>query len=505
MPLRNLAWLLIVPGFVLVGLAICYSAPAPDRDYRLVRQVVDVLAEVDANYVKELSDDDRAKFVESMINGGLHDLDPHSEYLNADKRKQFESDTEGHFGGVGITMIADSATKLLKVDHPLPGTPAFEAGVVANDSIVRIGPTPTDNMTTQDAAKLIKGPIGTPVTLTVRRAGRTPTDQDVTLTRAAIEVHPILGVKRKPEKPLEWEWFADPAHKIALVRVKGFSELTAGTKDRAGELPKALEEIKAAGGRALILDLRENPGGLLTQAAAVVDLFVPHGSPIVSTRDRRGSERVFSAKIKKDFDLSTEEGRQKERRSPTFVPLPGDPRPMAVLVNRGSASASEIVAAALQDLGRAVVVGERSYGKGSVQKLFNLSGGASVKLTTETYWRPSGKNIDRPRAPKDNPDEWGVKPNPGLEVPMSADDRLRYALEVERLDWIAGRADVVGPNPPPPGPLQVPLDGDGKPLIDVTKPYEDRPLGKAVEHLTKQLAGVGRVAPRPVLPMRVDA
>jgi carboxyl-terminal processing protease len=510
MPLRNLAWLLIVPGFVLVGLAICYSAPAPDRDYKLLRQVVDVLAEVDSNYVKELSDEDREKFVESMINGGLHDLDPHSEYLNADKRKQFESDSEGSFGGVGITLGTDAATKLLKVSHPMPGTPAFEKGVIAGDFIPFIGTTPTNGMTTTEAAKLIKGKIGTTVTLTIRRAGRDPADQQVTLTRAAIEMHPVLGVRRRTDDPLRWEWFADPAHKIALIRIKGFSELTAGTKDKTGELPKALEEIKAAGGRALILDLRENPGGLLSQSAAVVDLFIPEGQRIVSTRDRRGSERKLDAKIKKDFDLSTEEGRQKERQSPTFVPVPGDPRPMVVLINKGSASASEIVAAALQDHGRAVVVGERSYGKGSVQKLFNLSGGAAVKLTTETYWRPSGKNIDRPRAPKENPDEWGVKPNPGLEVAVPAEDRLRYGLEVERLDWIAGRADVVGPNPPkqPPAEQYVPLDIEGKPIIDVSKPYEDRPLTRAVEYLRKQLSGVGQAAPRavpPVFPRRVDA
>jgi carboxyl-terminal processing protease len=508
MPLRNLAWLLVVPGFVLLGLAICYSAPAPDRDYKLLRQVVDVLAEIDANFVKELSDEDRERLVEAMINGGLREIDPHSEYLNAEKRKQFESDAEGSFGGVGITLTADPASKLLKVDHPMPNTPAYEAGVIANDLIVRIGTTPTDNMTITEAAKLIKGPIGTQVTLTLRRAGRSPTDQDVTLTRAGIEMHPVIGFRRRTDDPLRWEWFADPVHKIALIRIKTFSELVAGTKDRPGELQRAIEEIKAAGGRAIILDLREDPGGLLNQAAMVVDLFIPEGQRIVSTRDRRNSERKLDAKLKKSFDLSTEEGRQKERQSPTFLPVPGEARPMVVLVNKGSASASEIVAAALQDHGRAVVIGERTYGKGSVQKLFNLSGGAAVKLTTETYWRPSGKNIDRPRAPKDHPDEWGVKPNPGLEVPVSDDDRFRHTLEVERLDWVAGRADAVGPNPPVQGPLVVPLGTDGKPLIDASKPYEDRPLAKAIEYLTKQLNGTGRAAPLPlplVLPQKVDA
>src|SRR5205814_1981684 len=189
---------------------------------RLVRQVVDVLAEIDTNYVKELSDEDREKLVEAMINGGLRDLDPHSEYLNAEQRKRFESDAEGSFGGVGITLATDPSTKFLKVDHPMPGTPAYDAGVIANDLIVKVG------------------------------------------------------------------------------------------------------------GKAIVLDLRENRGGLLNQAVAVADLFLPEGQVIVSTRDRRGSERTFKSK-KKD-----------ENAAGTFLPLPGDPRPVAVLVNRESASASEI-------------------------------------------------------------------------------------------------------------------------------------------------------------------
>src|SRR5205823_10337712 len=218
------------------------------------------------------------------------------------------------------------------------------------------------------------------------------------------------------------------------------------------------------------------------------------GGRIVSTRDRHGSERPFNAKAE----------------GTVFVPTPGEPRPMAVLVDHGSASASEIVAAALQDNNRAVVVGERTYGKGSVQRAFEVSKDppAKIKLTIETYWRPSGKNIDRPRAPKDRPDEWGVKPNDGLDAPTTDADRLRYALEMEKLRWVAGRPDVVGPNPPPPSPIPIPNGPDGKPLIDDSKPFEDKPLHKAVEYLTKRLSGVGRAAPPvgPVrLPMRVGA
>lgn len=465
MPLRNLAWLVGVPAVVLLGLAIAASAPAPDKDYRLVRQIVDVLAEVDANYVRELSDADRQKLVEDMINGGLHQLDPHSEYLNADNLKQFETSSEGSYGGVGITLGVDAKTRLLKVASTMPGGPAYDAGLTAEDLIVRVGDQTTENMTIERARELITGPVGTPVTLTMRRDGRVPSEWDVTLTRARIEVHPVGGLARRADDPARWEWFPNPAEKVAVVRLKGsFNELT------ARELRAAVAEIEAAGGRGLILDLRDNPGGLLSQAIEVVDLFLPEGR-IVSTKDRRGSERAFSAK--KDGTI--------------FEPQPGNPRPMAVLVNRNSASASEIVAAALQDSGRAVVVGERSYGKGSVQKLLRLGSDppAAVKLTTETYWRPSGKNIHRYPDAKES-DEWGVRPSDGLEVPTTEAERLRYLWEMAKLEYVAGKPGAGGPAG---RPLPIPKGADGKPLIDDSKPFEDRVLNKAVEAIKAKLAG----------------
>jgi carboxyl-terminal processing protease len=457
MSLRNLVWLLAVPTFVAIGLAIGYSAPAPDKDYKLVRQVVDVLAEVDASYVRELSDADRQKLVEDMIDGGLHQLDPHSEYLNAARLAEFESSTEGSFGGVGISLGLDAKTKLLKVDHPMPGTPAYAAGVVAGDVIAKVEGDSTEGWTIDQAKKRITGPINSNVKLTLRREGKG--EFDVTLARGRIEMHPVQGVARNKADPLRWEWFLDPQAKVALVRISTFSELT--TK----ELRAAVAEIEAAGGRGLVLDLRDNPGGLLSQAIEVADAFLPDVR-IVSTKDRRGNERVVTGK----------------KEGTLFQPTPDNPRPIVVLVNRNSASASEIVAAAMQDHGRAVVVGERTYGKGSVQKLLRLPHNdppAAVKLTTETYWRPSGKNIHRYPDAKEA-DDWGVRPNPGMEVPTTEEERLRYAVEMRRLDYVAGRPDVVGPNPPPPA---TPKGADGRPLIDDTRPFEDRVLAKAVEVL----------------------
>ncbi|MDB5312034.1 MAG: family peptidase [Gemmataceae bacterium] len=467
MPLRNLVWLLAVPAVVLVGLAVSYSAPAPDKDYKLVRQVVDVLAEVDSNYYRELSDDERQKFVEDMINGGLHELDPHSEYLNEKKLKEFKTSSEGSFGGVGINLATDPKTTFLKVGYPMPGTPAYDAGLVANDLIVKVGDRSTEGMKIEEARKLITGEVKSTVTLTIRREGRTPPEFDVALTRARIEIHPVAGVARRKDDPTRWEWFIDPQQKIALVRVLiGFNDLT--TK----ELRTAIGEIEAAGGRGLILDLRDNPGGLLNEAIDVANLFLAEGKKIVSTRNRRGSERSFSAK----------------KEGALFLPTPDNPRAMAVLVNRHSASASEIVASALQDHGRAVVAGERTYGKGSVQKLLYLKPdeATAVKLTTETYWRPSGKNIHRSPNSKET-DEWGVRPDEGLEVPTTEEERIRFMVEARKLDYVAGKPEVVGQPPPPPPPI--PKGPDGKPVVDDSKPFEDRVLNRAVDTLKRKLAG----------------
>jgi carboxyl-terminal processing protease len=436
------------------------------------------MAEVDASYVRELTPEDKQKFIEDAIGGGLRKLDPHSVYLNEKQLKEFDTETEGSFDGVGIMLGQDEKTKRLKLASPFAGGSAYDAGLIANDIILKIGDTDTKDMTGEQASKLIKGERGTKVTLTI---GRGEKEFPVELTRARIAMHPVSGVSRRADDPTKWNWFIDPKDKIALIRISSFSGLT--TK----EVEDAMKEIEAGGARGLILDLRDNPGGLLEEATKLADLFLTEGK-IVTTKDRRGGEKTSSA------------------RGAGTIFLPAEQKPMVVLVNRDSASASEIVAAALQDNNRAIVVGERTYGKGSVQSVFRLAPDqkTAVKLTTQTWWRPNGKNMDKAWAEKQKLDEWGVTPNEGMTVAFTDPEYLRYRVELQKLDFVAGKPDVVGPNPPPPPPI---LGRDGKPLVDESKPFDDRQMNKALDYLRKKLSGVG-AAPRQggvAFPARVAA
>ena len=423
MPKWNLVWVVVVPALVAAGLVVNALAPPPDQDYQLVRSVVDVLAEVDRNYVRELTPKEKKTLVEAMINGGLERLDEHSQFFNEEQLQDFDRQTEGQFGGVGVLLDRDPKTQFLRVESPVPGTPAYEAGVLAGDVIVKVDGKGVETLRIDEVRTLIKGKPGTEVTLTVVRAGAKE-PRDFTLKRAMIEIHPVKGFARSAADPAKWDWFADPAEKVAFIRLVGFSEKT----DK--ELKEAVKEAEGQGARALILDLRDNPGGLLSQAVAVSDLFLNEGT-IVATGDRRGEagrppRRTYAAK------------------PDNTVFEPAAERPMAVLVNRNSASASEIVAAALQDHRRAAVVGERSFGKGSVQKVFPLpQSNAAVKLTTEAWLTPAGKNIHRWPDSKEA-DEWGVKPDTGYEVKITDTQRTAYYQHLRDLDLVQGKPGAGG-------------------------------------------------------------
>jgi carboxyl-terminal processing protease len=458
---RNLYWLLGIVTVSLFGFTVSYSAPTreKDKDYELVRLVVDVLHEVRQRYVTDIDSDRERKLVEDMINGGLERLDPHSAYIPPREYKQFEKQSEGKFGGVGIQVGFDRQNRgQLTVISPMPGTPAYEAGVLAGDLIVKIDGKSTENMRMSEAVDMIQGDPGQKVTLTVLHEG-SKDPKDIAITRAIIMVPSVLGDRRKADDPKAWDFLLDKDSKIGYIRLTNFS------KTAAKEMRDAIEQLERDGVRGLIIDLRNNPGGLLKAAVEISDLFLTDGR-IVSTKGRNHKEETYDAKP--DGTLL----------------LPVEKYPMAVLVNKYSASASEILSAALQDHKRAIVVGERTYGKGSVQNIIEMHEGSkssALKLTTASYWRPNGKNIHRFPDSKDS-DEWGVKPNDGFEVPMKDEERLEYMIY--RSD-----RDIVRTKPKP-------AEGDKKDGKD-KKPFVDRVLEKAVEHLKKEIDKAGAAAELP--------
>jgi carboxyl-terminal processing protease len=465
----NLAWLLAIPAVCILALAISHSAPvrSKDKDYEFVRLLVDVLDEVDKNYIRELDADAKRKLVEDMINGGLDHLDPHSNFMNPKEFKLFSTQSKGKFGGIGIQISTDRQTGQLSVVSPIVGTPAYEAGVLAGDVITKINSKATDGMRLSEAVDMIQGEPGTEVTLTVRHEGAKD-EHDLTMKRAIIEMQSVMGDLRKADDPKEWDYFVDKESKIAYIRLVAFSENT------AADLRKALDQLKKEGIRGLVLDLRNNPGGLLNAAWEVANLFISEGR-IVSTKGRNQKERVYDAK------------------PGDAVLVPAQQYPMAVLINKYSASASEIVAAALQDHGRAVVIGERSYGKGSVQNILKLENDQSaLKLTTASYWRPSGKNIHRFPDSKDT-DEWGVSPTEGFEVKLKDEQRLEYLIYRRDRDIVHGK-----PGSPPAAPPKPKLDKDGK----EKPPFVDEVLQKALDYLRgeikKNAGGAQAPALRPV-------
>jgi len=435
---RNIAWVLGIVAFSLLGLVVVANAPSRenDRDYELVRLVVDVLHEVRNRYVTEVSPQRERKLVEDMINGGLERLDPHSTFINNRDLKQFNRTSKGKFGGIGVQVGYDRNNRgLLTVISPMVGTPAYEAGVLAGDIILKIDGKNADTMRLDEAVDMIQGDPDTTITLTVLHdGGKEPVD--IPIRRSIIKVQSVLGDRRKENK--DWDYYLDDKSRIGYLRITSFSETA------AAEVREIITAQQKEGLRGLILDLRNNPGGLLRAAVEIADMFLTEGK-IVSTRGRYQQEEIIEA-----------------RPEGTML-LPAERYPIAVLINRNSASASEILAAALQDHHRAVVIGERSFGKGSVQNIIDLENKSSaLKLTTASYWRPSGKNIHRFPDSKET-DEWGVKPDAGYEVALKDEERLEFLMDRSERDIIRDKKTT-----------------EVKPA---KKPYVDKVLQKAVEYI----------------------
>ncbi|MBI5287306.1 MAG: S41 family peptidase [Deltaproteobacteria bacterium] len=338
--------IVILIGVLVGGMTIRVSA-IPQKDYEHMRIFTDALTIVQDNYTEEV---DPKTLIYGAIKGMLQNLDPHSSFLTPEDYKEMQVETKGVFGGIGIEIgIRDGA---LTVISPIEDTPAFRVGVKAGDRIVKIGDKPTKDMSLTDAVKLMRGPKGTKVTLWIMREGfKEP--MEFVITRDIIEV-----------KSVKYRLLEEGFGYIRLVQ---FQERT------AHDLDDALAKLGSRQGRlkGLILDLRNNPGGLLTQAVEVSDRFLEAGLVVYTKGRAPNQEMKFEAKP--------------EGTHPGY--------PMIVLVNGGSASASEIVAGALQDHKRAVILGTPTFGKGSVQTIIPLTDGSALRVTTSKYYTPSGRSI----------------------------------------------------------------------------------------------------------------
>ena len=355
---------------VIAGVLISLNFQAvADRAARTVlpieelRAFTEVFGAIKTNYVEPVED---KKLITEAINGMLTGLDPHSAYLDQEAFKELQVGTQGQFGGLGIEVGMEDG--FVKVISPIEDTPAFKAGIKPGDLIIKLDEMPVKGMTLTDAVKKMRGKPNTQITLTISRKGET-VPVVVTLTRAIIRVQ---SVKSKTIEP-GYVW----------VRVSQFQEAT------AENLVKQLDALFRAGQvKGLVLDLRNDPGGLLHGAVAVSSAFLPAKSLIVST-DGRAED------AKKKFFATPDDYVRGSRGEDVLKSIPSAVKtvPMVVLVNGGSASASEIVAGALQDHKRATVIGTQTFGKGSVQTIMPLGNNTAIKLTTARYYTPGGRSI----------------------------------------------------------------------------------------------------------------
>ena len=335
---------IVASAGIFIGRWSVTSVSAEGEGYEELRTFTEVMSMVKKYYVEEVKTKD---LVNGAIKGMLTSLDPHSSFMTPDAYKEMQVDTKGEFGGLGIQIgIKDS---MLTVIAPIEDTPAFKAGIKAGDKILKINSESTKDMTMQDAVSKMRGVPKTPVTLSILREGWKDT-KDFTIVRD------IIKIKSVKSKVLD--------DHIGYIKLSQFQEQT------ADDLAAAIKQLNDSKVTSLILDLRNDPGGLLNSAIDVTSQFLPKGKLVVYTKTRSGEKSEF---------LTNGEN--------TFTP------PMIVLVNQGSASASEIVAGALKDWNRAAILGTQTFGKGSVQTVIPLSGGAGLRLTTAKYYTPKGTSI----------------------------------------------------------------------------------------------------------------
>ena len=347
---------------------------------------IDIFGEVLENIKKEYVDDvDQAEIMDSAINGVLQSLDPYSAYMSPELFKEIQTDTRGEFGGLGIEIGMEAG--VVKVISPIDDTPAEKAGIKAGDYIVKIGKEQVQGKSLMEAVKLMRGPVGTSIDLTIRRKNiKKPLEFKI--TRKIIEIQSVSSEIISKKK------------NIGYVRLKSFNE------NSDSQFLKVIKKFeKNSKINSYVIDLRNNPGGLLTQAINITDFFLDDGE-IVSTKGRKISEtRKFFAK--KGDEING--------------------KPIIVLINNGSASASEIFAGALKDHKRAIILGENSYGKGSVQSIIPLGNGGGMRLTISKYYLPSGKSISEVGV---TPDILVEEVDDNFKINSENDNQLNYAIKL---------------------------------------------------------------------------
>jgi carboxyl-terminal processing protease len=368
---------------IFISTTLLFSAPQKDETYKQINLLLDVLKYTEENYVDEV---DRNKLLISAIKGMLKPLDPFTQFLEPDAYKELKVETEGQFGGLGIRITVRD--EWITVITPLPGTPAYKAGILPGDKIIKIEGESTYGMSIEEAVKRLRGKPGTKVTITIAREG-TKDPIEMTLTRDIIKIEVI-----------KYKMLENNIGYIALFEFKSNSY---------DDIKKALNELKKQGMDSLILDLRNNPGGLLDQAVKIAKLFIGKNKLIVYTEGRKSPRKEYRA------DASA----------------PYENIPMVVLVNGGSASGSEILAGALQDNKRAILIGARTFGKASVQSVIDLGDGYGLKLTTAKYYTPSGRCIQRDDSVKSSTQTYagGIVPDIVIEVPKEIEAKIYQQRE----------------------------------------------------------------------------
>ncbi len=397
------------------------TSPLPVEE---LRTFADIFGKIKSEYVDPKSD---KEVIDSAINGMVTGLDPHSAYYDADAYKELQIGTEGQFGGLGIEVTMEDG--LVKVVSPIEDTPAFKAGIKSGDLILKLDDTLVKGMTLNDAVKRMRGKPDTPIMLTVLRKGE-PKPLVFKIMRAIIKVK---SVKYKMVEP-----------GYAYIRITQFQEHTGES------LAAAIRELFKEPVKGLVLDLRNDPGGLLYGAVAVSAAFLPEDSLVVYTKGRTPDSEMKLKTISEDYLTPQDKGDYIKK-------LPAEIKtvPMIVLVNNGTASASEIVSGALQDDKRALIMGTRTFGKGSVQTIFPLGNGTAVKLTTARYYTPNGRSIQAK----------GITPDITVEDTTISKQEAALNLHESDLEHHLANEKAGTAAPRTKETIQVEPEKDGKPAV----------------------------------------